>query len=178
MSTAEILEAQSQGYAPATIPAALVQYYNERGQRLTLTSMYAMNIAQRMSEGRAVVMREDIPDPLWEKVKFFFDKPTKWDGELHVADCVLVAQTHENHEFFVNETEKRRKFIEENSNEAAELYQKAQEMLRRAGAPGGQSQTWVDYHPTYGSKVSDHVKGGADLAAEVAAAAAASGKKK
>jgi len=173
----EVLSIPDQPYAPTAIPEKLLEHFAAEGKRLTLTSAMSVNVTMRMAEGRRVVMVEDIPEQLFKEVKYFFDRPSKWDGELHVGDCVLVAQTLENHAFYERQIEERRRFIEENTNEAGDLMQKSQEILRRAGAPE-QSKTWVDIHPTSSTKVSDHVKGGADLAAEIAAAAAASGKKK
>lgn len=174
----EILSIPEQRYAPTDIPAPLVEHFKEQGKRLTLTSAMAMNVTQRMSEGRRIVMLEDLPEGLWKEVRYFFDRPTKWEGELHVGDCVLVAQSVENYTYYAEQVERTRKNLEESANDAGELNDKALEMLRRGGAPAEQSRTWVDFHPTHATKVSDHVKGGADLAAEIAAAAAASGKKK
>jgi hypothetical protein len=177
----EVVSIPEQGYAPTMIPEKLVEHFAAEGKRLTLTSAWSMNVTMRMSEGRRVVLVEDIPEALFKEVKYFFDRPSKYDGELHVGDCVLVAQTVENYHFHQQQIEERRKFIE-NVDEAAALNQKAQEYLRndsnRLGISEDTSRTWVDYHSTNSSKVSDHVKGGADLAAEIAAAAVASGKKK
>lgn len=173
----EILSVSQQRYPPTDIPAPLVEFFKEQGKRLTLTNAMASNVAMRMAEGRRVVMQEDLPAELFKEVRFFFDRPSKWDGELHVGDCVLVAQSVENYQFFADQVEQRRRVLEESANEAGELNDKAQELMRRAHAPE-QSKTWVDIHPTHNTKVSDHVKGGADLAAEIAAHAAASGKRK
>lgn len=180
---AEVLEVNRNIYAPSTIPAPLVDYFAEKGKRLTLTHASSNNVAQRMAEGRRVVYHEDIPEAIWKEVRYFFDRPSKWDGELHVGDCVMVAQSIENHQFWTEELEARRKRIEESANEAAELGERGESImsdnLRRAGVPfkQGAPLVYVNQLPGTATKATDHVKGGIDLAAEIAAAQA-QGKKK
>ncbi len=181
---AEVLEVNTNIYAPSNIPAPLVSWFKDRGKRLTLTHASSNNVAQRMAEGRRVVYHEDIPEEVWKEVRYFFDKPTKWDGELHVGDCVMVAQSMENHQFWVDELEARRRRIEESANEAGDLSDRGQDImsenLRRAGVPFQQSSRLVGVSalPGTATKATDHARGGVDLAAEIAAAAQAQGKKK
>jgi hypothetical protein len=164
--TVEILEQHRAVYQPSYIPQEMQDWANSIGRRLSLTYASAGNLGTQRAYGREVVLFEDLPKELQKIARSSFDNVKKYDGELHLGDCILVSQSLENHQFWLDEAERQRNRLENDQAFQESFNEPIAKALHDLGAKG----SFVQFNPTTDTKFSDHVRGGPDLAAEIKAA--------
>lgn len=170
MINVAVEERKTASFAPSHIPQEIIEHFHSIGKRVGLVFAAAGNLGQQRAYGREVVLLEELPVELQRIARSSFDNPKKYDGELHLGDCILVAQTEENHQFWQDQFDERRRQLEDDQSFLESFNEPIDQAMRNAGVPANQNP--VHFQPVTDSKFSDHVKGGKDLAAEIMAAEA------
>jgi len=163
-------ERKPQSFTPSHIPQEITEYFHSMGKMCGLVYAAAGNLGQQRAYGREVVLLDELPVPLQRIARSSFDNPKKYDGELRLGDCILVSQSKENHDFWQEQFDERRRQLEDDQSFIDSFNEPLEQAMRNAGVPVNQNP--VHFQPITDSKFSDHVQGGKDLAAEIMAAEA------
>lgn len=145
------------------LPEEMKDHFAGEGKELVLIWSHAMNVSQNRAYGRYPVLFSELPENLKPVAKQSFDNPQKNDDLLLRGDCVLVAQSIEERDAWRGDAEAR--LAAQESNE--DIGDRIEELNHGYERAGGKSLVSLDASRV--PSMRDHVRGGPELAAEVAA---------